>query len=289
MTDCIARSEDFAGLFRKEPRAAALFLMLLPHADCFGILPGNLKVLKGLACPLLGLSDARFSELLGALDKQLLRYADAAGQPLIWVRKYHLHQSVNWERVTRPDNELPPEWSIPDGLIAAANKPKLGVKRGTSERLREWFMAFCKERGMPETTTVNDSQRLSPLEVDVDTDVEQTQNCSTATAGEDCASAEGCSASSSTATDKDGHDQAVTDLCLALGVETLPEAWDYLCTDWVGRFDNKAEGRSFLYGLIRVEADRIRADGKRKGSPKLSEYLSRAVNNRVAEKKRYYD
>ena len=79
----------------------------------------------------------------------------------------------------------------------------------------------------------------------------------------------------------------VVDLRVCLGEECLPEGWDYMCSEWVLRFKDREAGKKTLRDLIAVEADRVRAKGKRKGGPRLAEYLSRKMNDARDERESY--
>lgn len=127
----LAASQQIAQAYRRHRDAPLLFLMMLPHCDWYGILPGHAAVLKGLVCPLLDIDIEQVEAALEALEAEglILRYSDASSRPLIWVRGWLQHQDVRWARVGPPQYDLPPEWEPPPELTdfvsqaANANKP----------------------------------------------------------------------------------------------------------------------------------------------------------------------
>lgn len=120
----ISESEDYAEVYRRSRAAAVLFLIALPHADVFGVLPGNLAVLRGKICPLLPFSDEDLKVAMDVLcECGLLRYYESSsGRPHYLITKYALHQDVRWDRVGRPEYELPADWVPPKALKTAAEK-----------------------------------------------------------------------------------------------------------------------------------------------------------------------
>lgn len=86
----------------------------------------------------------------------------------------------------------------------------------------------------------------------------------------------------------DEQPKHIQDLCECLGVELLPAGWDLLCAGWVQDFGDQREGSRYLRSLVAEEASRIRAGGKRKGSPRLSGWLSRRMSEKRGERERYY-
>lgn len=88
--------------------------------------------------------------------------------------------------------------------------------------------------------------------------------------------------------ENDEQPKHIRDLCVCLGVDNLPEGWDALCSGWVLDFGDQREGSQHLRGLVAEEASRIRAGGRRKGGPRLSQWLCRQMTRKIAEKKTYY-
>lgn len=162
VSGCISASTDYASLFADNPKAAAVFLMCLPHADPYGLLPGDPDVFVGLVCPKLRIRNPE--TLLDAMERAgvIERYADSRGHPLVWVRKYHEHQTVNWERVGPPESELPPDWALPEELVSAVSRPMQKDRRGASLPLRQWLNQYTASPGL--SLTVTDSPGLDALQ-----------------------------------------------------------------------------------------------------------------------------
>ena len=120
--DKVSESYDFAEAHRRDPNAALLFLLALPHADVYGVLPGHPRLLQGKLCGLLDLTDDQIAAAFVVLDDlgMVVCYHDSKGRPLVCVANYGAHQDVRWDRVAPPTHELPPCWTPPADLLTTA-------------------------------------------------------------------------------------------------------------------------------------------------------------------------
>ena len=127
--DKVSESYDFAEAHRRDPNAALLFLLALPHADVYGILPGHPRLLHKV-CALLDLTDEQISDAFAVLHDLglVVCYEDSHERPLVCVVNYGTHQDVRWDRIAPPAHELPPGWTPPADLLATVKaKPECEV------------------------------------------------------------------------------------------------------------------------------------------------------------------
>jgi hypothetical protein len=116
----IAESEQFADAANADLLAGVLFAMMLPQADLYGVIPGNLRVFIGKVCPLLDQPEAAIDAALTVLhDRGLIVRYEADGKQWVWLPKWNLHQDVRWTRTGPPDYPLPDGWTPPDELVQA--------------------------------------------------------------------------------------------------------------------------------------------------------------------------
>lgn len=172
----LAESEQYADAANTDPVAGMLFLMALPQADLYGILPGDLRLFAGRVCPLLALTPKRIGKALDVLHEHglIVRY-EADGKQWLWLPGWHRHQDVRWSRIGPPDYPLPPEWTPPEELERACAQDADGERP-----LTRWFRRFCgddagQSGGVPETP--GDSGSVPPrrrLDVDADADADKT-------------------------------------------------------------------------------------------------------------------
>jgi len=121
--DKVSESYDFAEAHRRDPNAALLFLLALPHADVYGILPGHPRLLHKV-CALLDLTDDQLDAAFRVLHEigLVICYLDSKQRPLVCIVNYGTHQDVRWDRVAPPTHELPPGWTPPNDLKEACKK-----------------------------------------------------------------------------------------------------------------------------------------------------------------------
>lgn len=116
----IAESEQFADAANADLLAGVLFAMMLPQADLYGVIPGNLRLFIGKVCPLLDQPEAAIDAALTVLhDRGLIVRYEADGKQWVWLPKWNLHQDVRWTRTGPPDYPLPDGWTAPDELVQA--------------------------------------------------------------------------------------------------------------------------------------------------------------------------
>jgi len=162
----ISRSRSFAAVYRESPEAAALFLLLLPHADVYGVMDAHPAVVKGAACPLLPMDADQVAEALQLLARhhEVVLYQDAEGTELLWIVAWSKWQETRWTHVGKPEHELPSCWQVPDSLRSyLAQSPSGSVADYFADRLEHYS-----------TTTVPlPSGYKQDIDTDTDTDTEQ--------------------------------------------------------------------------------------------------------------------
>jgi hypothetical protein len=137
--DAVSDSCDWADAANANPKAAILFVMMLPNADPYGIISGQLSYLRGSICQYLAWSERAIGQALAVLEQigMVVCYQDGRGHPLIYIPKYHEHQSIPWERVGPPRHDLPPGWLVPDSLPAA-------MLKNPSRIMLEWWNEYSQ-------------------------------------------------------------------------------------------------------------------------------------------------
>lgn len=120
----VSESEDFANLYAQSPEAAALFLLSLPQAAPWGVLPGSPPLFAARVCPLLMLSREQAETSLRLIVESGLftAYQGLDSKPLVYVTGWNKHQTRQWERCGLPEFDLPPQWNPPEGLGVAVCK-----------------------------------------------------------------------------------------------------------------------------------------------------------------------
>jgi len=114
----LSESEDFMALHAADPNAALLFLMALPQAAPWGVLPANPVLFRARVCPMLDLSLEQVQTCLRLIIDQgmMTAYDDRQGKPLVYITHWNENQSRQWSRVAAPQYDLPPDWTPPAGL-----------------------------------------------------------------------------------------------------------------------------------------------------------------------------
>lgn len=134
----ITESEDIAALQAQDPNAALLFLMSLPVAAPWGILPRSPAVFRGRVTPMFDLSLDQVETCLRlVIDKGMYReYTDRDGKAHLYVTTWTQNQTRQWDRVGAPPCDLPPNWEPPEDIAKAI---------ATSTRARRWLTAETLE------------------------------------------------------------------------------------------------------------------------------------------------
>ncbi|MDI9548438.1 MAG: hypothetical protein QM346_12655 [Chloroflexota bacterium] len=134
----IAESEDLAALHAADPTAALLFLMSLPVAAPWGILPRAPAVYAGRVAPMLGVGlDKAETCLRLIIDRGMYQeYTDRDGKAHLYVTAWMQNQTRQWERVCPPPCDLPPNWDPPEDIAKALQ---------ASVRMKRWLTVEALE------------------------------------------------------------------------------------------------------------------------------------------------
>lgn len=106
-------SPDIGEALETNPLAVSLFCLSLPRADLYGILPGEARRYRAAVAPAAILTADVVEEAIQEQERRgwVVRYADSAGETLLYIRHYHLYQEVRWRNgVGPPEHELPECW-----------------------------------------------------------------------------------------------------------------------------------------------------------------------------------
>ena len=131
----VSDSADFAAVADEDPFAAMLFLLLLPQADVYGILPGEPGWLRWNVCRLMNVTEAQIDHALGLLTLErsdaalVVRYEADRGEYL-WLPGWNEHQDTRWDRVAPPKYPCPPGWQRPAGLVQHCEQEPSGRLAG---------------------------------------------------------------------------------------------------------------------------------------------------------------
>lgn len=166
-------SEDVAALQAQDPNAALLFLMGMPHAMPWGVLPGSPALFRAKVCPLFDLSLSTVETCLRLLidSGMMVGYLDSRGKPLVYYAAWNRYQgSQQWSRVGPPPHDLPPSWEPPLNIAqalkdAAREKRPLTaqaiearlVSEESKTRLRLVLEESCLRSKKSESDNANDS------------------------------------------------------------------------------------------------------------------------------------
>jgi len=289
--DRIAESNGFAEAANEDSRAALLFLLMLPQCDVYGIIQAGHRVFTAKVCPLLAITPEELDASFACMERHglVVRYSCPEGRPHLWLPNYTKYQEYRWERVGPPEHPLPPGWQLPKALIEGCQKRNAKGDPEASNALREWVANRQEEEAyMRSEGPLRDHSGTTPARKLERGGEERARKGSLLPANrERRAAACAAGACSPTANGEDDRPKEVRDLCKCLGIPHLPEGWETMCRSWVDLFADKAEGRRRLNDLIAEEADRVRAGGKRKGAPKLAQYLRMRVNTILRDKATY--
>lgn len=89
----VSVSEDIAELHTRNPNAPLLFLMGMPQAFPWGILPANPAVFRAKVCPLFDLTLSEVDACLSLLVEKgvFTSYTDRQGKRLLYYTSWHRH------------------------------------------------------------------------------------------------------------------------------------------------------------------------------------------------------
>ena len=135
----VAESEDFMALHCADPNAALLFLMSLPQAVPWGILPATPALFRARVCPMLDISLDQVKTCLKLIVDQgcFTAYEDRHGKPLVYITNWNENQGRQWDRVAAPQYDLPPGWTPPAGLAKGLEDAAKRGRRLTPEAIEE--------------------------------------------------------------------------------------------------------------------------------------------------------
>ena len=154
-----------------EARAALLFLMALPRADLYGVLPSPPRLFKARVCPVARIGEASIGKAIDILiERRMLTRFKSNGKAYLLATNYHKYQEVRWNNwVGPPAVQLPDDWQPPKGLLTFTKSlpvekvcPYLHKIPTLCKLLPATTVDYCRLQ----TTTVLD------VDVDVDVDVE---------------------------------------------------------------------------------------------------------------------
>ena len=210
-----------------------------------------------------------------------------------WFEHQSMHKNVrNESTLPRPPVEVA-TWADADILRSRYAEYREKKTQDVSYKQSIRWYAQSRAKGPKMPTSQFSVAATYPLRTEGEgeglTNPSPLPPASTTTTGDESAPA--CASGLTSPTENgetpDERDRAIADLLLCLGLTELPEGWETMCRKWVGDFPQRSNGRRFVNALIAVEADRIRAGGKRKGSPKLAAEFSRKVNMHLYERRAY--
>jgi hypothetical protein len=135
----LAESVDFADLYEASHEAALLFLMSLPQAVPWGVLPGDPRLFGRRVCGMLGLGSDKIKTCLRLIvDSGMYRaYTDEEGRQLLYVTHWNENQQRQWGRCGLPEFKLPPDWTPPEGISNELATAKAKGRGLTAEALAE--------------------------------------------------------------------------------------------------------------------------------------------------------
>jgi predicted transcriptional regulator len=166
----ISESYDFADACNEDPKAGLLFVLGIAHADVYGVLVGDPRLLVGRVFGLVKVTEAEAAKAVKTLEKAglITRYEDDRGRPYLWFPRYSEHQSIEWVRIGPPEHPLPPQWELPRALVEACERKNSKGEFVASDSLRRWVAAYKPDQSPTSRRPVADQSSL-----DTDTDTEQ--------------------------------------------------------------------------------------------------------------------
>jgi hypothetical protein len=170
----IAKSQDFADLYEASPDAALIFLMSLPQAVPWGLLPGNPVLWAALVCPMFGLGKDKAATCLRLIvdSGMYTAYLGKDEKPVVFVTAWNDNQDRQWDRCGIPEYDLPPDWTPPAGIadgirLAAKSKRKLTAdgleKRMTSDESKTRLRLVLDESAIREERGEKEENVTTPL------------------------------------------------------------------------------------------------------------------------------
>ena len=171
----ISESYDFAEACNEDPRAGLLFVLGIAHADVYGVLVGDPRLLAGRVFGLVRVTEEEVVAAVAILVKVglVLQYSDDRGHVYLWFPKYTEYQSVEWVRVGPPEHPLPEAWGPPEALFEAVKKTNSKGQLLASESLRRWVAGLSEDHSAITRRPLGDHSTLdtdTELDTEPDTD-----------------------------------------------------------------------------------------------------------------------
>lgn len=157
ITEYIGEDAKLGALAEKDPLAALFFTWCIPVADLYGILPGNPPEYRARVASVMMVDGEAVRAAIDAqVEAGFLHAYEDEDKPLLYIRHYHKHQTVNWFKIKPCDNKLPDCWDMPadleehiaSGRLRRANK-EWGIHgvAGISDSRREQRPSARSKRG----------------------------------------------------------------------------------------------------------------------------------------------
>jgi hypothetical protein len=175
-----AESQDVADLAAEDPLSALLFLMGLPQAAPWGVLPGSPALFRAKVCPLMDVSLEQVKTTLRLLveHSMVIAYSGRDGKPLVAYTNWDEHQEMRWDRVGLPEHDLPPGYKPSASLLAAIERPRKADAPAISASRWSEFVAPAPgaveaDSGSSPGVVRDNSGRTPLLEVEVEVEIER--------------------------------------------------------------------------------------------------------------------
>ena len=161
ITEEIGEDEKLCTLAKENTMAALLFTWSIPKADLYAIIAGSPSAYRARVCPAMDITKTAILECIAAQVRAGFVYPyECAGKPLLYIKNYHRHQTIKWDRVGTPKYELPPCWWVPQELRQYLEQE--GYQRQPA------FYGLTDALEPKSRTTPGLVQDYSPLDVDVE-------------------------------------------------------------------------------------------------------------------------
>lgn len=190
-----------------------MFLLSIPEAYPYGILPGSPRAYRAKVIPSAMLPEA---EIRAAIDAQveagLIHRYEADGHELLYLVNYHRYQEVAWSKVRPSEHPLPECWRIPDALQAMIDD--------------EALLRSKKQFGEYGVTGLPDTETEAPAPVPPSAPpLPAPATPVPAVASEKKEAQGGHSTSTATSTDNDVPAVTLADKCLNILAPLFPRGW----------------------------------------------------------------
>lgn len=111
--------EKLGMIAERDGLGGMLFLLSIPEAYPYGILPGSPRAYRAQVIPAALVAEQEIQEAIDAqVEVGLLHRYEVGDKQYLYLRNYHRYQDVAWSRVRPSDYPLPSCWEVPDDLQA---------------------------------------------------------------------------------------------------------------------------------------------------------------------------